>query len=477
MANVLVIDDDEMMCKCLCDIVQRLGHCAMKAHSIGEGLFKAQSVDFDVVFLDVCLPDGSGLKILPVIHESTSLPEVIIITGAGDPDGAELAIRSGAWDYIQKGSSLESIRLSLARALQFREQKQAKSRPNSEAKGVVALKRKDIVGNSPKMRASLDLVAQAANSDASILIAGETGTGKELFARAIHENSSRAKNPFVVVDCAALTETLVENMLFGHERGAFTGADRTQEGMLKQADTGTLVLDEVGELPLNLQKSFLRVLQERRFRPLGAKQEMASNFRLITATNRNLDGMVREGQFRKDLYYRIRSFLIDLPPLRERDEDIRDLALYHMARHCKRYGLGTKGLSPEFIDALSLYDWPGNVRELVHCMENAVLASESEPTLFPDHLPVHIRSQVVRAHIARAIKDQPYSVDSSAQLSNELASLRHVRDEGLRNIEKNYLRRLLSIAGTNINEACRISGLSRSQLYTLLKKHGLSRKR
>jgi len=194
----------------------------------------------------------------PMIRQTPSMPEVIIITGAGDPDGAELAIKSGAWDYIQKPSSIEAMTLPLVRALQYREEKKSKKPP-------VALKREHIVGNSPHMKRCLDLLAQAANSEASVLITGETGTGKEVFAKAIHANSSRADKSLVVVDCTALPETLVESVLFGHEKGAFTGADKAHVGLVKQADGGTLFLDEVGELPRSIQKSFLRVLQEQSF--------------------------------------------------------------------------------------------------------------------------------------------------------------------------------------------------------------------
>jgi two-component system NtrC family response regulator len=217
--------------------------------------------------------------------------------------------------------------LPLIRAIQYQEEKKA-------GKTKVALKREGIIGNSLQMKGCFDLLAKAANSITNVLITGETGTGKELFASAIHENSSRANNNFVVVDCTVLPETLVESMLFGYKKGAFTGADRANEGLIIQADGGTLFLDEVGELPLNVQKAFLRVIDEHSFRPLSCKREIKSDFRLVSATNRNLEEMVRRGKFRKDLLFRIRSLVIEPPPLREHTEDIKELAMHYTAKLC-----------------------------------------------------------------------------------------------------------------------------------------------
>jgi two-component system NtrC family response regulator len=424
LAKVLVIDDDVMMCRFLCSMAERLGHEVTHALTCKDALREALSKPFDIVFLDVRLPDGNGLDLLPEIREMPSKPEVIIISGAGDPDGAELALRNGAWDYIQKPASRDAMKLPFLRALDFRRHKAAQESADPASSTVKALKREGIIGESPKMAACMDLLAQAAGSTANVIVTGETGTGKELLAWAIHENSPRAGKPFIVVDCAALTDSLVESVLFGHEKGAFTGADKAQEGMIKQAHGGTLVLDEVGELNMNVQKSFLRVLQEHRFRPLAGKTEVESDFRLIAATNRDLDRMVNEGHFRKDLFFRLRSLAIELPPLRERLEDIKELAIYHMVRLCEQYGTSTKGLSPEFINALMKYDWPGNVRELVHTMESSLVTAGSEPILFPDHLPVHIRIHLARKSVAESTPDKHGSINIM-DLSTEIPTLRH----------------------------------------------------
>ena len=310
MAHVLIIDGDRTVCDTIAAAVLQIGHEVCCAFSFQEGLKESLEKDFAVVLVDVQLPDGSGLDLLLHLRRKIPCPEVIIMTGHGDPDGAELAIKNGAWDYIQKPAALDNIALRLTRTLQYQEEKKKRGLP-------VALIRKGIIGNSHAIKESLDLVAQAASSNANALITGETGTGKELVATAIHKNSPRSNRNFVVVDCSALPGTLVETMLFGHEKGAYTGADRAQGGLIAQADNGTLFLDEIGELPMNIQKAFLRVIQERRYRPIGGKKEIDSNFSLIAATNRNLDEMVRRGKFREDLLYRLRTIQIPLAPLRE----------------------------------------------------------------------------------------------------------------------------------------------------------------
>ncbi|BCL62221.1 hypothetical protein DGMP_29140 [Desulfomarina profundi] len=308
MADILIIDDDLVLSEMLVDQMMRLGHKAEMVNTLAEGLEKSKECFYDVVLLDVQLPDGNGLESLGHFKNTSSCPEVIIITGQGEADGAEKAVLSGAWGYIEKPHVIRELNLQLTRALQYR---QEKMRVN---KIPVALKRKNIIGSSPAINKCLDQVAQAAASDVSVLVAGATGTGKELFAKAIHENSSRCHKNFVVVDCAALPENLIESTLFGHVKGAFTGADREQNGLVKQADGGTLFLDEVGELPLNTQKKFLRLLQEHEYRPVGSSSQQYSDFRLVAATNRNLEECVSRDEFRDDLLFRLQAVTIKLPP-------------------------------------------------------------------------------------------------------------------------------------------------------------------
>ncbi len=342
MIAVLIVEDDQSYGDMLCRVVEEAGHARVLATTAKEGLRAVERRDFDLVFLDVRLPDQSGLDILSALKAARSRPEVIVITGLGDQDGAELALRNGAWDYLEKTASLNALNLCMNRALQYRREKGGTR--------IAFLKRQGILGEAPGLLSCLDVVAQAAPGTGPVLLTGETGTGKELFARAIHANSPRTVGPFVVVDCAALPESLAEALLFGHERGAFTGATTARPGLISEAHGGTLFLDEIGELPLDVQKKFLRVLQDCSFRPVAGKKEVYSDFRLISASNKNLDDMVGQGAFRSDLLYRLRSFALHLPPLRERLEDIPILATSILDRLAREYGLGRKGASADFMD-------------------------------------------------------------------------------------------------------------------------------
>ncbi len=466
-ADILIIDDDPLICRTLCSLVQSMGLRADTARTAQEGLRRARAHKYDVVLLDVGLPDADGLDVLPVIRATESQPEIIIITGLGDPDGAELAIKSGAWDYVEKPSSIKAMMLPVVRALQYRREKAGR-------KIKLSFKREGIVGSSAQLLVCLDQVAQAAACEASVLVTGETGTGKELFAWAIHQNSARASKNFVVVDCAALPETLVESSLFGYEKGAYTGADKTRDGLIMQADGGTLFLDEVGELPLSIQKAFLRVLQEHRFRRVGGKEELQSDFRVVAATNRNLSEMVEKGEFRKDLLFRLQSIQIELPPLRERREDIKELLLHYLGKLCDTYGMEMKGFSPEFLELTAAYHWPGNVREFVSALERALAAAQEDPILFQKHLPVHIRVAVTRDRIGKE-PDKPRSrLCLQAEDAESYPNLKDLRDAAVAEAEREYLIRLLKSSGGDVKEACRISDISRPRLYALLKKYGLS---
>ena len=478
MTRILIIDDDIEACDTMASLVSRLAYHADKAHTLKEGLILADRGEYDVIFLDVYLPDGNGLDILPALMAINDPPEVIILTGKGNPDGAELAIKGGVWDYLLKPTSVRDITLTLNRALKYRKEKKG-SAANKE------LTISGVIGNSSEIKACIALTAKASNSDANVLLTGETGTGKELFATIIHKNSNRSSAGFVVVDCASLTESLIESTLFGHLKGSFTGAQLDRQGLIKAADGGTLFLDEVSEMPLSIQKVFLRVLQERQFRPVGATKEQTSNFRLIAATNRNLDQMVEEGRFRSDLLFRIKTMRIHLPALRHRTKDIQELAEYRVKQLCKTFGLEDKEIGEDFSNTLNEYSWPGNVRELFNTLENAVIDAGQETTLYAMHLPRSLRIQVAKAQItkltgARVIegKNSPTTpfVQNLGQkifediFDHPLPPLKEFKNTA----EETYLGELIRQCGGNIQKIMDVSGLSRSHFYSLLKKYNLS---
>jgi two-component system NtrC family response regulator len=293
-----------------------------------------------------------------------------------------------------------------------------------------------------------------------VLVTGATGTGKELFARAVHDNSGRADKNFVVVDCASLPETLIESTLFGHVKGAFTNADSSQDGLVKHAHGGTLFLDEVGELPLNIQKTFLRLLQEHEYRPVGSSKQLQSDFRVVAATNRDLKKCVEKGTFRNDLLFRLQAFTIELPELKARLEDVRELVLYFVTKLCLRYGLEIKGITTDFTEALLAYNWPGNVRELYQTLEQVITNPHLGPTCFGIHLPEIFRVQQARA-----------GVKSKDSLPQEAGRILPTWAVYKRKFELDYLCQLKQIAGGNVTEAARVSEISRTRLYQLFEKH------
>ncbi len=518
MANILIIDDDAALCETMERVVARAGHAGQSIGTLKQGLERVRSDMFDVVFLDVRLPDGNGLDVLPDIIQSPHAPEVIVLTGKGDPEGAEMAIAGGVVDYLVKPSSIQNTLEVLERALKYRQEK-------SESSPLGVLNLDGVVGVSPSMRACIEHLGRASLSNSNVLITGETGTGKELIARTIHANHRRAKESFVVVDCAALTETLVESALFGHKKGSFTGADRDYLGLVRMADKGTLFLDEVGEMSLSIQKVFLRVLQERRFRPVGDLREVTSDFRLIAATNRDLAAMVEDGRFRQDLYFRLKTVALELPPLRERGGDVKILAMYRLNALCEEYGLPVKGFDPAFFDILMAYNWPGNIRELFSVLETAFIAAGDAKALHPMHLPRDVRIAVTKASLgipkegvgnvskasmlnrneetqavpaeehSRAAQNQsvePTSNDttptpeedaptatptSARSICAEDAVQRHVRLKAYKDeMERDYLRSLLSSCNGDTDTMIQIADVSKSHLYALLKKHDLSMK-
>ncbi|WP_353118702.1 sigma-54 dependent transcriptional regulator [Nitratidesulfovibrio sp.] len=390
MADVLVIDPTRRYREYLVPAITAAGHACRVVSTCEEAVASGRRRPCDVVLLDVDTPGPEGLGSLPELSAMRGQPEVLALTALRTGNRAEDAIRAGAWDVLLHPVPESSVRQVLERCLYHHAAKVALI-------GQANIKRGDIIGTSLPLERCLHSLGVAARTDTNVLILGETGTGKELFARAVHENSERAGRGFIVVDCTNLPSTLAESILFGHERGSFTGADAARDGLFKQADGGTIFLDEIGDLDLSVQKSLLRVLQERTFRPISARNEVRSDFRLVAATNCDIEDMVRRGAFRKDLYHRLKTRIIQLPPLRERRDDIEPLARHYVDRICRQHRLAAKQMSPDFVDAVQLYHWPGNVRDMINALHYAVQAAFAEQRLYPQHLPVEIRGHVMRA--------------------------------------------------------------------------------
>lgn len=459
MARILVIDDEVVVRTLVSEVGLRLNHEVLSAASLEEGL-RLGAAGVDMVLLDVLLPDGNGLERIREFVALPGRPELVVITGHGDGDAAEVALRSGAWEYLTKPLRVRELSQMLTHISGYRA-----SRCNEDSS--LNMDRSYIIGSSTILQQALSQLYEAAGSDVNVLLLGETGVGKELFAKALYRNSMRAGQPFVTVDCASLSETLVESHLFGHSRGAFTGADRAREGLLLAAHKGTLFLDEIGDLPISMQGAFLRALELRRFRPIGEVEEVPSDFRLVAATNRDLASLVQKERFRSDLLYRLQGMTIRIPSLRERKEDIPDLARHAILRFCVQHEQPTKTMTEGCLESLMAYHWPGNVRELMHAMEWACVAAQSEMQIYNGHLPTDIRVAVARGRVDGGRHYEPEPLPAG-DFGDDAPTLKEWKSRA----ELEYVQRLLQYCRGDVRKAASVAGLSRGHLYELLKKHG-----
>jgi DNA-binding NtrC family response regulator len=439
--TVLVVDDDGGSANALRALLCMRGFAATAVPSAAACLEHLERAPADVVVTDVHMPVRSGIELCEDLRGLHPGVLALVLTGRGDLPVAVAAMRAGAYDYLTKPVVIEAVEIALVRAMAHVELRREVGRLRAWTGGLPAIE--GIAGDSDPLRQTVELIRRVSDTDVTVLITGESGTGKELAARALHQLSSRRDKPFVAVNCAAMPAPLLESELFGHVRGAFTDARDSRSGLFVQAQDGTIFLDELGEMPLEMQVKLLRVLQERVLRPVGSDTEVPFKARVIAATNRDLEQEVAEKRFREDLYYRVNVVGIPLPPLRHRDGDALLLAQFFLRRIAGRSGKAVEGMTPEAARMIAEYDWPGNVRELENCIERAVALCRYDQ-ITPDDLPDKMHAHA-RAHLV---------LDASPQEMITLAEM-----------ERRYVRRVLAAFAGNKTHAARALGIDRRSLY------------
>ena len=447
--RILVIDDDPALCDLLCEDLQHRGHQVWTALNVAAARALLQQQEIDIVLTDLNLPDVSGIDFCAELHQQRPDLPVIIMTAFGSLDTAIAALRAGAYDFVTKPVDLDLLSISLDRGLQHRHLQETvrllkdqvrRQQPDDE-----------LLGESPAMVKLKQQIARIAGLDSSVLLAGESGTGKELVARSLHRQSHRCDGPFVAINCAALPENLLESELFGHVRGAFTDAREARKGLFVEASAGTLLLDEIAELPLSLQPKLLRVLEDHRVRPLGGSAEIGCDVRVIAASHRDLDEAVAAGRFRSDLYYRLNVIQLELPPLRQRGDDILLLAMKFIQQISRRFNKSVAGLAQPAAACLLTYPWPGNVRELRNTIERAVALT--------------LHDTITVADLPDAIRHPAGDPPVPANLFDGQTILT------LEQMEQRYIRQVLQQLDGNRTLAARLLGVDRKTLYRKLKDH------
>ena len=459
--RVLVVDDEPSMRQMLSYVLKREGYDVVVASNGGDALRALSSQAIDLLVSDIRMPDMSGVEVLKAARRMDGDIAGIMITAYASTETAVEALRLGATDYVSKPFDLDELKLVVRGALERRQLRQENVRLKRLVGEVHQFS--NMIGRSEAMLAVFNLIATIAPTTSTVLITGESGTGKELAARAIHFNSLRRDRSFVAVNCGALPETLLESELFGHMRGAFTGADANKKGLVEVADKGTIFLDEISEMSPAMQVKLLRVLQERRFRRVGGTEEVPADIRVVTASNRDLARAVADGRFREDLYYRINVIPVALPSLRERHEDIPLLAGHFVQRFATQMGKGITGISADALRCLDRHAWPGNVRELENAMERAV-ALEQTPTILPESLP-----EAVRGSAAPPLRLVERSDGGGPMLPEAGVNL----EQHVESIERAYIAQALERAHGVKTRAAELLGMSFRSFRYYTKKYGI----
>lgn len=443
--DILVVDDDNGHRTMLKTLLSGWGYRVYEADDGSKAIEWVRSRPFDLILMDIRMVKVSGLEALSVIKGMNPAIPVIIITAYSSVESAIEAMKKGAYEYLMKPLDFEEMHMKMEQAMEHCRLKEE----NRILKEIIGehFDTRNIIGKSPSMIRLLETTSKAAASDATVLITGESGTGKEMIAGAIHFNSTRENHPFIKLNCAAISEGLLESELFGHERGAFTGAVRRREGRFSQAHRGTLFLDEISEMSMAMQAKLLRVIQEKEFTRVGGEEVLTVDVRIITATNRDLLAEVQQGNFREDLYYRLNVINLKVPPLRERREDIPLLAEHFLKMFSAKNDKAIKGFTPQAMDRLIRYRWPGNVREMMNAVESAVVLSDSEYISESDLSLLHAELP---------------SLEAVAPVSADLP---------LEEVEKTTILKTLEISGGNKSEAARKLGITRATLHKKLKKY------
>ena len=446
-AHLLVVDDDPQTLEVLAELLRRDGRQVATAPSGTAAIDLARETPFDVVLTDLRLPDLDGLEVLRAVHAASPDTAVIVLTAFGTMDTAIEAIQAGAYDYLSKPFKLQAVRLIIQRALERKRLLHENRRYRQELRGKYQLA--NVIGASEPMLDVIKTVARVAPTRSTVLLQGESGTGKELMARMLHHSSDRAEGPFVALDCGALPETLLESELFGHEKGAFTGATTRKHGLFEVARGGTCFLDEIGDIAPAVQARLLRVLQEHEIKRVGGTEAIPIDVRIIASTNKRLEGQVKAHTFREDLFYRLSVVTITLPPLRERREDIPLLAEFFLRKFAQAAGKSVDRIAPETMAVLAGYAWPGNVRELEHAIERAVVLTQN-PILLMEDLPSAIHATA---------GNEPY-LDAPVL--------------PLREIERRHLLFALERAHGNRKQAAAWLGITRRTFYRMAARHGIN---